>query len=675
MADQRSDRPLKVDPPNDVQDRVDRGMAWMRQQAPVRNECWEMFRGNTYVYRTAEGQLAWQQTQPSNSGRGKPNHRVRTRRPIHMPFFRQEVSYATQRVPGYEVAPSNSDPQTQNAARIATKVARYGFDKWRIKRVTEKVVTSALVADQGFAWPYWDTYAGSNLGFDQQTERDLYEGEVCVKTLSANQVGWEPGVDFEDSRWYIVVQALPPEQVSALPGFLGGAVKPDATDRNVIGTGKAPNAKLVFVTEYLERPTPTTPKGRWFTLCNGRVIRTKQDYPLTDTDDRVVDEPCLHRLTWIVDPDSGQDMGAMRFVLDIIRSYQDAVNKQIEWKNLAANAQIITQPGALLSPLTDEPGAQIQVANPDRIQWRPTPPVPTVLSEIQDRAKVELAFMLSQNDIPDQVEAARGIQALLERDQNARAAFISNLAEWHGRVMRHCLTLVAKHYSEKRLIKINGWSTPDLIPDFKGADLLDQVDVVVLPDSIMPFSRNQLEQRVMNFAQLGWIPPHVAMSAVNGGTIDGLVKSYELDVGRANRIIQQIFIDPESVLAPEMVPGTVPQVDPVTGMSQTVIAEIPWYMPRPFDNIDIYKGEFENAMKTERYDTSPPQVQAMLQQVYNALLLLEQDQQAKAAQAQAAQAAQLGMNNAATGDQTKPMPSLPGISGPGGQVDPAAGQS
>jgi hypothetical protein len=111
--------------------------------------------------------------------------------------------------------------------------------------------------------------------------------------------------------------------------------------------------------------------------------------------------------------------------------------------------------------------------------------------------------------------------------------------------------------------------------------------------------------------------------------------------------------------------------DPATG--QQTLQDVPWYMPRRFDNIAIYKNQFEDAMKTERYDQAGPEVQTMLQQVYNALLMQEQMKAAEAAQAQAAQAEQLGMNNASQ-PQTKPMPSLPGITGPGGQVDPAAGQ-
>jgi hypothetical protein len=672
MADQRPDRPLKQEPPNDVADRISRAMLRMRELAPLRNECWQFFRGNTYVYRTAEGQLAQLNTQPSSSGRGKPNHRVRTRRPIHMPFFRQEISYATQRVPGYEVNPTNSDPQTQNAARISEKVARYGYDKWRVKRATEKVVTSALVADEGYAWPMWDPAVGPRLGFDEKTESDLHEGEVCIRTLSSNQVGWEPGQDFDDSRWYMVVQAVPLDQVQGMAGFVGGKITADASDRSIIGQGRPASAKMVLVTEYLERPSRQHQDGRWLTLANGRVITPEKQYPLTDTKGKTVDEPCLHRLTWIVDPESDQDLGAMRFILDIVRSYQDAVNKQLEWKNLAANAQIITQPGALLSPLTDEPGAQIQVANPDRIKWRETPPVPPVLSEIQDRCKADLAFMLSQNDIPSQVEAARGIQALLERDQNARASFLANLAEFHGRVMRHCLALCARHYSEKRLIQINGWKSPEIIPDFKGADLLDQVNVIVSPNSLMPINRDVLEQRVMNWGQLGWIPPHIAMSAVNSGSVDGLMESYKLDVARANRIIQQIFLDPESVMDPDTILTFVPVPNPLTGQVTNELHPIPWYMPRMFDNLDIYMGEFEDAMKTERFDTAPEHVKTMLQIAYNGLIELKNQKAAQEQMQQAAQAEQMGMDNAAQ-PGTKPMPNIPAVSGPGAQVNPAAG--
>lgn len=683
MADQRSDRPSKLEPPADIQERIDRGLAEMRSTAPKRNEQYSHWRGDTYAYVNAENQLVTEATAPSTRVRGgKPNHRVRMKLAMVTPIVRQEVSYATSRVPTYEVNPSNSDPQTTNAAHMASQVAIYGYDKWKIKNVTEDVVTHALVGDEGFAWPYWDSTMGPSVGLDEETETEVHEGEICVRTYSANEVGWEPGVAFEDSRWYIVVQARPVDVVKEMEGYLTGDLNADAQATRALGSSSPRGGKLVLVTEYLERPSQKYPKGRRLCMANNRVIAKGGDYPLQGPDGEVVDEPVLLELTMMRDPDLKRGLGMVRFLLDPARQYQDARNKQAEWKNLAMNPQMVSQPGMLRSPLTDEPGATILHADPQRLVWRPTPPAPPLLGEIQDRAKQDIGYIAAQNEIPNQVEAARAIQVIMERDQNARSAFIARLAEFHSRLMRHCLSLVAQHYTEGRLIKINGWSGPERIEDFKGADLMDQVDVRVNPGSIEPLTRAFMEQRIMNWAQLGWIEPHQAMSAIEGGNAEGLIKSYELDIGRANWIIQRIFTDHESVMAAPDVPNA--QFDPNAGQPQVgpdgapippkqIPFETQWWMPRPFDRIPVYKNEFENAMKTQRYDLAPNEVKLMLILVYKALLQLEADEAARQAAAQMDMAQGLGMGNAAK-EQTTNMPSMPGISGPGGQVDPAAGQ-
>jgi hypothetical protein len=70
---------------------------------------------------------------------------------------------------------------------------------------------------RGFAWPYWDTCAGPPVGVDQHSDRLLYQGEVCIRTFTANEVGWEPGVRFENSRYYLIIQARPVDEVLAMP--------------------------------------------------------------------------------------------------------------------------------------------------------------------------------------------------------------------------------------------------------------------------------------------------------------------------------------------------------------------------------------------------------------------------------------------------------------------------
>jgi hypothetical protein len=143
-------------------------------------------------------------------------------------------------------------------------------------------VTGAIVADEAFAWPYWDDEPAR---FSARTsEGVLHEGEVCVRTYTGNEVGWEPGVRFEDSRWWVIQQARPVDECPRDAGCLVSELAADATDRTVIGSGKpTSNTKLVLVREYLERPMPKHPKGRRVISANGKRIMPVEDYPLTRT--------------------------------------------------------------------------------------------------------------------------------------------------------------------------------------------------------------------------------------------------------------------------------------------------------------------------------------------------------------------------------------------------------
>jgi hypothetical protein len=94
-----------------------------------------------------------------------------------------------------------------NAAALGQKIALYGYDKWRLLRVRKKVVTFALVAEEGFAWPIWDRDVGPYT-LDEATGRMKGCGEVRIRTFSRNQVIWEPGLEFDESPWHGVQQGM-----------------------------------------------------------------------------------------------------------------------------------------------------------------------------------------------------------------------------------------------------------------------------------------------------------------------------------------------------------------------------------------------------------------------------------------------------------------------------------
>jgi hypothetical protein len=251
---------------------------------------------------------------------------------------------------------------------------------------------------------------------------------------------------------------------------------------------------------------------------------------------------------------------------------------------------------------------------------------------------------------------------------------------------------------------VRGRFGPELIPDFRGAQLRSQVDVRVWPASIEPRSKQAIEQRVMNFAQLGWITPEAAMSAVYSGTAENLIEGYELDKARAFQVIQTIkdgsFITepPRSVLPsedagpkldemgnpipvlgpdgqPVMEAGPPGPPDPMTGQPMPGPAvpqyvketEVPGWLPRPFDNIRVHKTVMEDWMKTTDYEMLDPPGKEAAHAYYDALLRLEAKKQAEQAQAQQDQAQAQGDFNAAKPQTAAPLPSLPGMNGSGAE--------
>lgn len=632
-----------------VRDRISRSEARLNIIIPGLNERYEFWRGNHYAFTDSKGKLAFLPTKTSSDGGGKRPWTSRSVSNLLIDIVQHEVSAVTQRIPSYEVAPTAYDPEKRSAAHTAEQVALYGYNKWGIRSAAVDMVTHAVVGQEGFAWPYFDTTVGPMIR-NRNGDGVIGQGEIKVRTYSSKDVMWEPGARFADSPYHIVRSGQTMEAVTGTPGFLGGMVKPDVSSSNFSRPGiQGFQTQLVEVYDYLEQPNKTYPTGRWLTIANGRQIARERDYPT----------PlgiCLFPLSYIQDPDNDRDMGLVQHLLDPMRIYDDTWNKIVEWKNLAINPQIFIAPGVLQGQkITNEPGAVYQIADPkNNIQWREIPTFPAELFQILQETNGVIARLAAQNDIPGQVEAGKAIQTLIERDQARRQAFIAQVAEWHSNVASCCLWLVQQYYTEPRLLQIKGRWSPEVLKDFKGAKLLGQIDAYVSPASIEPRTKAAMEQKVLAYADRGWITPQQAMSAIEGGYGAELVTSYELDEGRATRIIARLKLGEQALYGtPEKPLSNRLEVDPMTGIP----TEVPDFMPRTFDNIAVQKSVFEDWMKTEEFETQPQPIQTAAMDIYNAMLKIESDKRAAEAMAVQQAAAQAGMGSAAQGGAMPDAPS------------------
>lgn len=650
---------LTVIPPK-VDLRLLRGRARMRKGANMRRLCMRFWRDEQFWWLNDKGNLV--ENSPylsSRPGSGKPPHRVRTSRNYIKRLVEEKVSASTQRVPSFQVNPSTLDQTRKAAAELASKVALYGYDKWRWRRATVKVVELALVADEGFAWPIFDTNIGPFV-MDPETDKFVGMGEVRILTFSRNQVFWEPGVEFDESPWVAVERAMPVDDAKNIDGYLGGdlAADGDVGDTAIDKRGEGSKSQLVLVTDYLERPCPDYPDGRWLTMANKRVICDVKPYPLTDPQGRALDEPVLHRLSYCVDPDSDQDTGLVRHLIDPQRSLNDIVSKMLEWKNRVLNPQILVRQGTLFTKPNDVPGAEIEWQGNDPPQWQVTPPIPATLFQLYQQTITDMQA-IAGSTTPMQGEP--GVQAV-ESDPDSWQSFVADLAEWHSRMMRHCLFLVQKHYSEERDIGFRGEFGWEPISAFKGADLLGQADVRVLPDSLTKVTKEQVQNELQFLAQAapGQLTLEQMLSALAEGSTQTLLNAYQYDIGMAEDVIKKLKAGPEAFFAQpqRMDPVPVPQPD---GTVQIQMQPVEGWFPRKVDNAQVQMTVLAKYMKTPDFFSQDQSTQEAFYIYYEQLEQLKTQAIAQVAQAQTQMAQSYGQQNAAAPQTPPAAPSLPSM--------------
>lgn len=654
------DKPSFIPAPADVDKRLKRGRNSRGDDSAKRRLCQLFLKGQSYSYINNSGAINFQSVNPGPRS-GKPTHRIRNNYNFIRPIVDAKVATVTTRPPGYEINPTGTDPTVVEAAQLSEKVARMGYSEWYLR---EARVAAAELAVGGGGRAYGLPYFDSNVGPFVQVQNDdgtietVGEGEIKIMVLSGNEVVWEPGVEFYHSRWYGVDTARPISEVEKLPDFLGGPLSSDAVTGEQPHDG--PTQDMVMVTMYFERPCADYPDGRMLTLANGRQILPEGPYPLRQGD-VVIDKPCLHQLVY---RSSDGDLGLTWELIDFQRTAGDCYNKIVELKNRALNLRIMAPKGSLPDGApTDEPGSityfvPISGMTP---AWEqaPDPNIMQQLMSVLARTLEDMRYVAADADITAAPNVSTSsLQTVQQQSASRWRQFVDNFARWDADVASHCLLLAQEHYTEQRTLKIRGRYGWEPVSSFKGAQIMGQIDVSVNPATIETQSRTAILQ------QLGWIQanfpgflrPEVAIDIVMTGTSpESVIESYEQDKSRANMIIQHIRA------GTVMKMGWRNDTDPMTGAPM----QVPSWMPRAFDNVDIQLWVLENWLKTDesaRLAAQAPQLYEIGMLVYEGMKHLQNQQAAAAQAAQAAQAMELGETNAAKPQPTggdKPMPSTP----------------
>lgn len=680
--------------PTDVNEKLKRGRTGLEEVQARRLLGIEFANNNHFSELNDAGtKVVNSSTTTVYNGGEMPDHRVRRSQDIVSPMLQRKVSAATQREPDWESMAATSDPEDYAASRIALRVSRAGYPLWGFPTAETKGLWWAMVTEEVFGRAVWNGSIGPFQDVSIHPEADVEDGEgnkphqgkpdpdnpkwrgrgeIELVVYSGLEVIWEPGVDFEKSRWHAVEHVRAIEDLEAEPEFIkvpGETLKPDAqtTMQGRITQREKKGSKLVVVTEYFERPCLKYPKGRWLTFADGRKVLPDNDFPVRDGQGNVVDAPPLRRLIYDVDGSSDRAKGLVQKVIDAVRSYDQAINKQSEYSQIGLVAQVLAAEGVLLTDPTDEPGLVLEydrtLANGEKPEWRENIDFPDELFEMEERAERRFSKISFDEDIPPQVESGKGVGMVTELNRSAWSKFLNDFDNWRSDLMSDCLVLAQQNYGRDRILKFRGETGWELVGDFTGADLRGQTDVRIKQSATQTQTRPQIEQRIMQLVQTfpNVFPAEVVIEALNSANPEKLIKGYEEDVGRAHRLIGQLRDGTfwGQPLRPAL-PGE-EAFEEINGRPM-----VPGWLPRPFDSLPVLKAALENWMKTDDWDRGERRMKDASLLVYQKVLDLEAQQQQRDAEAQEALAEEQGQANAAK-EPEKVMPSLPnGAPAPGG---------
>lgn len=579
-----------------------------------------------------------------------PRHRILLVENRILPVVITRLARKTKQRPVWTCVPNSPSDTDIDGSELATNAIEA---KWRDFGMQEKLFTAlgwADIACAGFWKVTWDSTIGDkatvalddngqpmqdqmgriikaetipeNLRNKVQT-KTVFQGDVVVETRSPFELLPDPMAEsIEDAEWIIEEVIQSEEYVKSHYGLnLTGDTEVSAgpADSRYFPSwqmGASSSYKGVKVRELWVRPCPS--------YTNGKHVVWAKDKILLDEDNVYEDLPYV---MFKGIPVPGRFWPTS--IVEQLREPQIELNKIKS--QIRENAQRIGSPALLKDRFsntryTGVPGEEISydATSPNSVPRYLEPPnmPPYVIQEI-DRIESAIQEISGQHEVtgaqvPAGVTAASAINLLLEQDDTRLGPTISEMEVQLGFAGRMVLELIAKYYTEERMLTMVGPDSNYDFVSFKGEMLHGNTAVEVQAGSAFPQSKAAkqaaIQQYLTMFLQNGQQIPDRTMRRLvrdyQAGALEAFVEDTSHDISQVNREHRLMYAG---------------QPLPVNS----------------FDNDQVHLEEHQDQMKTNRFFRSDQRTQA----IWYAHVQLHQ-QRLSVAQQQAQEAQQYQMDQA-----------------------------
>jgi hypothetical protein len=550
-----------------------------------------------------------------------PKHRILLVENRILPIVTTRLARKTKQRPVWTCVPNSPSDVDIDGAELATNAIEA---KWRDFGMMEKLFTALGWADiccAGFWKVTWDSTLGDKLtvALDPDTQKPMqdqmgrlmradqlpqqlqgrvptktiFQGDVVVETRSPFELLPDPMAEsIEDAEWVIEEVIQSEEYVKShfdvnLTGDTEVSAGPaDSRYFPSWQMGASSSYKGVKVRELWVKPCPS--------YENGKHVVWAKDKILLD-EDNVYEE--LPYVMFKGVPVPGRFWPTS--IVEQLREPQIELNKIKS--QIRENAQRIGSPALLKDRFSNTkysgvPGEEISYdsTGPNSIPRYLEPPnmPPYVIQEIE-RIENAIQEISGQHEVtgaqvPAGVTAASAINLLLEQDDTRLGPTITEMEIQLGYAGRMVLELIAKYYSEERMLTMVGPDSNYDFVSFKGEMLHGNTAVEVQAGSSFPQSKAAkqaaIQQYLTMFLQNGQQIPDRTMRRLvrdyQAGALEAFVEDTSHDISQVNREHRLMYAG---------------QVLPVNS----------------FDNDQTHLEEHQDQMKTNRFFRLDPRIQAI----------------------------------------------------------------
>lgn len=437
-----------------------------------------------------------------------------------LPTIQNRLARLTQSPPKWDVRPNSDSSTDKDCARLGSEIIEFLLDKQNFVEKRQDMLMSAMQAGIGYIQCHWDPMLGEPM-FDPETKELIgYEGDIRIEPLSFFEVYSDPlAKSLEDAQWIIKAKVRKLDYFKERYPDRGMAVKEedawlqsslwDLKANAITATGIAgaqtaeqtKNSAIELV--YYEKRSKEYPNGRMIVAASGILLEDKE-LPIGEFDIIKFDDILI----------GGRYHSEA--IITHLRPIQDQYNitrtKMAQWIRTLLAGKYMVAKGAGLSQEALNDDTEVLEFNPVPGAPPPSPmSMPQIPSFVYEDIKTldgEFDFVSGLSDInrgeSDSSSMPFRLGALLVEQNQTRISVQTSRNEVGYAKLGGCiLKYVGKYYEMPRVMKIAGDGLEYAVKEFKGQDLKNNYDVIVIPGSTVPDSKVLKRQDIINAFQMG----------------------------------------------------------------------------------------------------------------------------------------------------------------------------